>query len=79
MGTKLNNSAVIHVLAGDLGLGQTATPVEVIVDYCKSKVKRFLDDFRGLGKPSELLCLVANKLGTRFIIIDSDEPICSAL
>ena len=75
MGTKLNNSAVIHVLAGDLGLGQTANPVEVIVDYCKSRVKRFLDDFRGLGKPSELLCLVANKLGTRFIIIDSDADL----
>jgi hypothetical protein len=72
MGTKLNKSPIIHVLAADLGLRRTEAPVQGIVDFCQKKVKRFLHDFKDFDKPTQLLTLVANKLGTLFIDIRSD-------
>jgi hypothetical protein len=72
MATKLDKSLTILVLADDLGLSSSCTPVSDIVTFCKKKVRQFLAEFNGCAKPSELLGIVANKLGTLFVEIHSD-------
>jgi hypothetical protein len=75
MGTKLNNSTTVHVLAADLGLRPSGTPVQEIIAFCKKRVKKFLADFAGLATPPQLLCLLASKLGTVFVEIHSDSDL----
>jgi len=74
-GVKLNESTSIHVLASDLGLRLTSNPVGDIVALCHRKVEKFLIDLANCSKPSELLSLVANKLGTIFVEIRSDDDL----
>src|SRR5258708_35870588 len=74
-GVKLNESTSIHVLASDLGIRLTANPVGDIVALCHRKVEKFLVDLKNCSKPSELLSLVANKLGTIFVEIRSDADL----
>ncbi|MBZ5539841.1 MAG: hypothetical protein LAN61_04885 [Acidobacteriia bacterium] len=74
-GIKLNDSTSIHVLASDLGLHLTTNPVGDIVALCHRKVKRFLTDLENCSRPSDLLSLVANKLGTIFVEIRSDADL----
>lgn len=74
-GVKLNESTSIHVLASDLGIRLTSNPVGDIVALCHRKVEKFLVDLQNCSKPSELLSLVANKLGTIFIEIRSDADL----
>jgi hypothetical protein len=74
-GIKLNQSTSIHVLASDLGLRLTANPVGDIVALCHRKVERFLTDLENCSRPSELLSLVANKLGTIFVEIRTDADL----
>jgi hypothetical protein len=72
MATKLNSSTTVHVLAADLGLKPSSTPVQDIVSFCQRKVKQFLGDFKDCTKPSQLLSLAANKLGTTLIEVHSN-------
>lgn len=74
-GVKLNESTAIHVLASDLALRLTSNPVEDIVALCHRKVEKFLLDLKTCSKPSELLSLVANKLGTIFVEVRSDADL----
>jgi len=74
-GVKLNESTSIHVLASDLGIRLTVNPVGDIVALCHRKVEKFLVDLENCSKPSELLSLVANKLGTIFVEIRSDADL----
>jgi hypothetical protein len=74
-GIKLNESTSVHVLASDLGLRLTTNPVGDIVALCHRKVERFLTDLENCSRPSELLSLVANKLGTIFVEIRSDADL----
>src|SRR6266853_638017 len=74
-GIKLNESTSIHVLASDLGLRLTKNPVGDIVALCHRKVERFLTDLENCSMPSELLSLVANKLGTILVEIRSDADL----
>lgn len=75
MAPKLNDNPMVHVLAADLELKSSANPVAEIVTFCRRKVLRFLADFRDCKNPSQLLTLVANKLGTQFIEIHSDADL----
>lgn len=75
MAAKLNNNPMVHVLAADLELKSSADPVREILAFCRRKVLRFLSDFRDCANPSQLLALVANKVGTQFIEIHSDADL----
>ena len=75
MSPKLNSSLTIHRLASDLGLRDTESPVQVILAYCHRTVKKFLADHGPVASLSELLDLVANKLGTRIVEIHSNEEL----
>ncbi len=79
MSAKLNSSVAVHRLSADLGLRPTPSPVQVILAYCHQRVKKFLADFRAedgqCSHLSELLKLLADKLSTRIIEVNSDEQL----
>src|SRR5438874_2051480 len=75
MADKLNHSAMVHVLAADLDLKSSANPVAEILAYSRRRVNRFLSDFRNCTSPSQLLELVANKLGTHFVEVHCDADL----
>lgn len=75
MPAQLNNSIVIHRLAGDLGLRSTESPVKAILSHCNRKVKGFLQEFQECATPAQLLDFLANKLGTVLIEGNSDADL----
>lgn len=75
MGANLNSNVAIHRLSADLGLRSTPSPVQVILAYCHQKVKRFLAEHGRCACLSELLELLADRLSTRIIEINSDEEL----
>jgi hypothetical protein len=75
MAQKLKNNLTIQRLAADLGLRSSEDPVRAIVGYCHRQVKKFLSDYPNCPTPAELLTLVANKLGTKFIDVHSDADV----
>jgi len=75
MPSQLRKSVKIQKLARDLGLKHTSDPVADIINYCKRKVKRFLSDFVECDNLSDLLLFLAQKSGTFFEEIHSDEDL----
>lgn len=72
---SLNRSYKILALAADLGIKASADPVRDILAYCEKRVRRFLRDFPDCHTLTELLDIVASKLGTRFEVIASDDEL----
>ena len=72
---SLNRSYKILALATDLGLKPSADPVRDILAYCEKRVRRFLRDFPDCRTLTELLDIIAAKLGTKFEVIKSDEEL----
>jgi hypothetical protein len=62
-------------LARDLGLKSSAEPVEKIVDVCRRKVQKLIEDFDGPNTPAEILPWLAGKLSTCFIEINEDSDL----
>lgn len=75
MATNLNNHIVVQRLARDLGLKSSAEPVGRIVEFCRRKVQKLIEDFDGRNMPGEILPWLAGKLSTRFIEINSDSDL----
>jgi hypothetical protein len=75
MGTQLNKSIVVQRLAADLKLKPSSDPVASILSKCHSVVKDALRDHSACTTPGELLTFLANKLGTRFVEIHSDQDL----
>lgn len=75
MGANLNSNVAIHRLSADLGLRSTPSPAQVILAYCHQKVKRFLAEHGRCSCLNELLELLADRLSTRIIEINSDEEL----
>jgi len=75
MTTKLQNNPTIHTLATDLGLRITTDPVSAIKDHCHRQIKRFLKEFSHCTSLGGLLELAAQRLGTTFREIHSDEDL----
>jgi hypothetical protein len=75
MATNLNNHIVVQRLARDLGLRSSAEPVGKIVEYCRRKVEKLIEDFDGLDTPAEILPWLAGKLSTCFIEIHEDSDL----
>lgn len=73
--TSLKRSVKIHALAGDLGIRTSDDPVREILKFCEKRVHRFLRDFPGCRTLTELLEIVASKLGTKFEEIHSDDEL----
>jgi hypothetical protein len=55
METNLNNHIVVQRLALDLGLGSSAESVGKIVEFCRRKVQKSIEDFDGRNTPAEIL------------------------
>ena len=51
------------------------TPVLAVFGYCHRKIRKLLRDYGTCSTLAELLALLANKLGTRLIEINSDEEL----
>lgn len=66
---------MVHRLAADLRLKSSANPVQALLSYCHRRVRKFLKDYGECSTVSELLELLANKLGTRVIEINTDEEL----
>jgi hypothetical protein len=75
MTPKLKNNLTIQRLAADLSLRHSPDPVRAIVDYCHRKVRLFLRDYPSCPNTTELLKLVANKLGTIFVEVSTDADL----
>jgi hypothetical protein len=72
---SLNRSYKMLALAADLGIKPSADPTRDILAYCEKRVRRFLRDFPDCHTLTELLDIVASKLGTKFEAIKSDEEL----
>lgn len=75
MPPQLKKSIKVQKLARDLGLKNAADPVSAIVDYCRLKVKKFLADFPECDQLHDLLLFLAQKMGTFFEEIHTDEDL----
>ncbi len=75
MPPQLKSYHQIRKLALDLGLKVTGNPVDHILRYCERKVKKILKEFPDCKTLPGMLDLVANKVGTIFEIIETDEDL----
>ena len=75
MTTKLQKNPTIYTLATDLGLKITTDPVSAIKDHCHRQIKRFIKEFSHCTTLSGLLDLAAQKLGTTFREVHSDDDL----
>jgi hypothetical protein len=73
--SSLNKNASIHVLAADLKLKPSSTPVAAILHFCERMVRKTIKDFSQCKKPAELLLILANSLSTLIIEIRSDQDL----
>jgi len=72
MAPALNDHIVVQRLARDLGLRSSAEPVGRILEYCRRRVRKLIEDFDGSNTPAEILPWLAAKLSTRFVEINDD-------
>lgn len=72
MCAKLNDSIAVHRLVADLHLGSSAEPVRAVLKYCHRRVRSFLREYGECPTVAELLQVLADKLGTRLVEINSD-------
>jgi hypothetical protein len=75
MATNLNNHIVVQRLALDLGLRSSAEPVGKIVEFCRRKVQKLIEDFDGRNTPAEILPWLAGKVSTCFLEINEDSDL----
>ncbi len=73
--TKLDKSLKIHTLAADLGLKPSAAPVNDIIAFCERTARSVIREFPKCSRPAELLELLAERLRTKFEIIDTEEQL----
>lgn len=75
--SQLRTTLQIHRLAKDLGIRvrKDDDPVGAIVNYCEQQVKSMLAGLTDCETLSQMLDWVANKAGTYFEIIQSDEDL----
>lgn len=76
MATNLNNHIIVQRLAQDLGLKSSADPIRMIVEYCRCKVQKLIEDFDGANTPADILPWLAGKLSTCFVEIKEDSDLC---
>jgi hypothetical protein len=72
---QLKNSLKIQTLARDLHLRLTDDPVQAILQHCDRKIHAMMEDFSGRPTLGDMLNWVANKIGTRFEVIRTDEDL----
>ena len=75
MPQRLKDSPQIWKLVRDLGIKTTPDPIAAILHHCEQRIKKFLADLPGSQTPSQLLDLVAAKLGTVFEVARSDSEL----
>jgi hypothetical protein len=71
----LRESAQVHQLARYLGI-RVSKPHELvptIMQYCEQQISQFMQGLPGCQTLTEMLEWVANRLGTSFIVIHTDE------
>jgi hypothetical protein len=75
--TQLRTSPQIHKLARDLGIKikKNDDPVTAVLQYCERRVKSMMGGVTDCGTLSQMLDWIANKVGTSFEIISSDEDL----
>jgi hypothetical protein len=75
MSQRISFSQEVSSLARELGVGLRTDPVDGILNYCDRRINVLLDEYGECNSLSELLDWVANKVGTKFVTIKSDEEI----
>lgn len=75
MSQKLKNSQQIHNLANELGYKFCENPVSAILAYCDKKIAEIMTLLPECNSLTQMLELVANRVGTNFEIIESDESL----
>jgi hypothetical protein len=73
--SSLNKNASIHVLAADLKLKQSSTPVVAILGFCERLVRKTIKGFSQCDKPAELLRILANSLSTIIVEIHCNKDL----
>jgi hypothetical protein len=64
--------AIIEI-AGKLGLAGAINPSSAIIEGCQMKAAAFMAEYGGCENSEELLAICAQKLGTRFVVIETLE------
>ena len=72
---QLKRSPKIWKLAKDLRIRRSDDVVQDILLFCQKKIKKFLRDFHDCSNLSELLLFVAQKVGTSFEEIHSEDDL----
>jgi len=75
MAVKLQNNPTIRTLAHDLGARISTDPVTAIKGHCHRQIKQFLKEFGDCTTLTGLLALAAQKLGTTFREVHSDNDL----
>jgi hypothetical protein len=75
MASNLNTHIIVQRLAKDLGLNPSAAPVETILEFCRRKVRKLIEDFDGCMTPEEILPWLAARLSTRLVEINADKDL----
>lgn len=74
MSQKLNAALQIHRLAADLGLRTSSDPVKAVRQYARRRLLDFLGEYP-TKTLADFLMIAADRLGTRFIEVRSDEDV----
>jgi hypothetical protein len=70
----VQNQSLVEHLAGELGL-TGADPAHAIISFCEARVASFIGEFDGCSTLSGLLEIAAQKSGSRFEVIDTNETL----
>lgn len=73
--TSLKKSLKIHTLAADLGLKPSPDPVTDIIGFCEVTARKVLREFPKCSRPAELLEILAERLHTKFEIVDTEQQL----
>lgn len=75
--SQLRTSPQTHKLACDLGikLKKDDDPVSAILKYCERRVKAMMEGVTDCATLSQMLDWIANKVGTSFEVINSDDDL----
>src|SRR5215469_9476928 len=66
----VSNSAITAIDA-QLGLETKGDPAAAIVEWCQAKTAAFVTEYGGCTNCDELLAICAQKIGTRFEVIET--------
>lgn len=76
MKSRKTHPVQLYKLAKDLGLKSKDDPVAAILDYCEQRIGELMADYPDCQTLTQMLGWIANKVGTSFEEIRTDDDLC---